>query len=646
MYGIDIGSSSGGSNLARDNRIVGNGLGLNNSASSSFNATFNSWGGNCGPDFSPYNTGTGDEISNVSGGDVLFYPYVGICIKDKINPVCSSELDNVTLRATVNDSLASLPIDDVWFSYTINGTNYNKTATNIGSNYSVIINNSALVGGQNITWTVYANDTSGAIVRNGIENFYVRLKTMLSTNPANPDGLNNWYITEPEFTLFNTDTASIFYQWDSDDIFLYSSPFKLENIPNQPNVTAGILDLNYWSGFTCGDETHQEQIFKVDLTNPVIDETPAANSIVYNNLRPNISAYLDEIYQSNSGINLSTINMEVDGGLVTSTNISQNGLDALVWFVPASDLSVGNHTVMVNATDNAGRYSFKEWTFTIALTPALSLTIHSPQNQTYDTRRIPINVSLNGTVELLQYINYMDNNPRLRNLCKECNSSGFYKEKEITFREGENILGIRATDFFGAVNEENVTFFIDSKLPKIARTEPTRNSFTNGSNFYIKYTESNVAELLLSLNSTLNLTSQCNVGGKNQECFFNVNLSAYDGIEVSYQFNMTDVAGNKGNSKLTPVKVDTTDPVVNLFNYTIDGKRVEFIVNVDEINFEEINYIDSSDNNPREKRLCSSLKNNSCKKKVSFSSGNHSIDIIVRDKAGNTAVVENVLISL
>src|SRR3989344_1209643 len=649
LFGIDAGTSAGGNNVASENTITGNTIGVNNEAAFSFNATYNWWGDCTGPTYPTYNPpGTGDSIVNTTA-PVLFSPWLGVCINLKADVACAEKSENVTLYAANVTSLSNtLPIDDVWFSYTfLNGTNRNKTALNVGgNNYSATINSSELIGGQNIVWNVWANDSSGFEFHNGDKTFYVRNSTFLGIVPFPADGLNGWWVTEPTFTLTqdvqtNDSINDSWYQWDADAIFMYSGPFGLEDIPNPNPISAGTLELNWWTTFgSCGNETAQSQILRIDLTNPEINDTqPADGSTVFNNPRPTISALLDEVYGSNSGINKSNVSMRLDGVLVAPnvTNASiNNSLDAIVSFTPGFDLANGNHQVYVNVTDNAGRFSSKTWNFTINQTAPPNMTVYSPQNITYGTKKIPFNISLTSEVEKLEYINYNDKNPRFKILCRDCNESGYSKQKNKTLLEGENKIGIKATDFLGQTSQQNVSLFIDSKAPKIHGVVPAKNKVTNGSDFSIKYTEDNIKELLVSWNPTVNLTKQCNEGGKNVVCDFALDLSAFNGQFINYSINMTDVANRTASTKPTKVLVDTTPPVINFFNHSINGKTVEFTIQVTETNFDEINYVDLSQSNPREKKLCSSLKNGVCNKKVTFSTGAHDLVIRAVDKAGNS----------
>jgi len=103
---------------------------------------------------------------------------------------------------------------------------------------------------------------------------------------------------------------------------------------------------------------------------------------------------------------------------------------------------------------------------------------------------------------------------------------------------------------------------------------------------------------------------------------------------------LRDIVNNSDESRHNKVAIDTTPPVLNSFDYLIDGRRVDFIFNVTETNFDEIDYIDFNDSRPRERRLCSRLKDEICEVKKSFRSGEHHLTITVLDKAGNSVLEE------
>ncbi len=264
----------------------------------------------------------------------------------------------------------------------------------------------------------------------------------------------------------------------------------------------------------------------------------------------------------------------------------------------------------------------------------LELTIYSPNIDIYNTTKIQFNITLgNDSFSELFYIDWNEIKPKWNTLCKNCNEYGFNKKRIKSFKEGQHNLTIKVIKGNKTLTE-NISFFIDSKKPKIIKTEPKQNSFSNGSGFLVNYDEDNVNSVNLNFGNGLSFGKSC-PSGKDQECLFDVDLSDFDGQEINYWFEITDIAGNKGESKETKVKVDTMSPIINSFNYNITGKNVLFTFNISEKNFDEINYVDLNDTKQKENVLCSSLKNGICKVKKSFKTGEHGLKIRILDKAGN-----------
>ncbi len=475
--------------------------------------------------------------------------------------------------------------------------------------------------------------------------YYIDInKTDLFVSPSIPNGLNGWYISAPNFTLVRADNASIYYRWDSTGPLLYTSPFGLENIPNiPPNDSAGILELNYWSD-VCGGEPEQNRTFYVDLKNPIINDLiPANNSIVYSSQKPLISAYLDDVYQSNSGINKNSVRMTLDGLIVNPSILDVDSIDAIINYFPSWYLSEGQHNVSVYVEDNAGRNSSLNWFFFINLSaPLFDLTIYSPFEPIYDSRRVQFNITTSDDVELIEYINLNDRRPRWRRLCRNCDEYGFFRKKTKSLNEGENNVSFRAEDEFGFVVEKNISFFIDSKKPRIRKILPRINSVINSSEFYIKYTEDNLENINLFING-INMTKTDCEAGKNKECIFSdIDLSTYDGQWIEYYFEASDIVRSV-QSRVVRVKVDTTSPVLNV-NIPEDGevydRRVVFNISVSED--VRLEYYDDSVARPRWRRLCTRCDEYGFDrlKRKSFKKGSHDILISAIDKAGNSDVEE------
>ena len=283
------------------------------------------------------------------------------------------------------------------------------------------------------------------------------------------------------------------------------------------------------------------------------------------------------------------------------------------------------------------------------LTSLFDLTIHSPiDGVIYDSRRVLFNISSSENLSFIKYIDWSRKRPRWKTLCSDCNEYGFSREKTKSFKDGENNISIRASDELGFVKEYNVSFLVDSEKPRIFRVLPRRKSVVNGSEFYIKYTESNLMSVELfwtgpSKNGSKVLSCS---SGRNQECVTEADLSENHGEMIEYWFVVNDSI-NSVKSKKIIVEADTVKPVLNnpdSFWAQGIGKKLRYVYfdfNVTEENFDKISYIDYSlGDRARWRRLCSRLKDGICEKRKSFRRGSHSVGIMISDDAGNSILTE------
>ena len=553
-------------------------------------------------------------------------------IQDKTSsPSCLVHEDIVKL----NVSVSGFCIEKIVFSINDNGEWKNFTGINdIGEHYIYNLNTENLSSAGEFDWTVYSKDCFNRTEQDGIEEFYIFPTTELSINPSLPNGLNNWYVSEPEFTLTNSNATKKFYQWDSLTTYNYSAPFDLGDLPNG-NKTGGILELNYWSNFSCKVENMQSKILKFDFTKPLIkDLQPENNEIIYNQ-KPIIYAYLDEVYQSNSGIGNETIRMFIDDNEVNATKTKSGILDYSVEYIPTSNLSFGNHSVKVNVSDNSGRYSQLSWKFEIKNPVSFNISVFSPTEIIYGEKGIVFNISSTNELNLLEYIDYSDSRPGWKKLCVYCSN---YNKKKTFAKDGIHNITIKAIDLYKQTKEENILFSIDSKKPKIAKTLPGKNKETNGENFYVKYSEDNLKEIAVYLNSSGNITrinaTGCNQSGKNKECYIDLDLSMYNGKNIEYWFVVSDYI-REASSKSFRVFVDTTAPVLivnNPKNNTIYlSDKVKF--NLTSSESVTLGYFENS----AYRKLCTNCDSygKSLLKTIKFSEGGHNILIRAEDDAGN-----------
>jgi len=548
---------------------------------------------------------------------------------------CIVESENVTLIAQIS----GFCIEEAIFNV---DNSENFTGTKLGNNYTYKIPAFSLNQGWT-DWKVYAKDCFNRTKMGNAQSFFVKDGSSLSISPSSPNGNNGWYITEPELSLDEGNADKVWYQWDRSSIKMYTGwSFGLEGIPNGAGLTgiesAGILELKWFSDVCASElgrnETSQNKILKVDLVNPVIKNVfPAENSVAVSSII-DVSAYIDEVYNGNSGVNLSRIIMKIDGKIVNASVKNQDSIDAKVNYT--TNLNLGNHTASVYAEDNAGRSSFKEWIFQVDVAPDFFINVSSPDSNIYEKKNILFNLSIvdnesnSVEVEKVKYINNNDNRPRWATLCMNCN--GYERKRNLN--EGQNNITIKAS-LKGISKEIYLFIFVDSKKPRISSILPKKKSITNGSDFYIRYSEENLNEIELFWNNKSKVLN-CSSGEK-QECGTFVNLSEYDGGSILYWFSVSDSI-NTMITKPVNISVDTTSPIltINMPKNGTYGKKVPFNISVSEK--VKIEYIDLWAENPEFKKICGNCDEYGLNriKTPLFNKGIHELKIRATDKAGNS----------
>ena len=611
------------------NSLTNNFLDISNENSLPINATNNFWGDCNGPSASD------------TTGNVNLSPWLGVCVTDlATSSSCVVATDSVDLFSNVNSNSC---IGKVNFLVNSDGTwkSYNGTRT-IDNKYTVKIN--GLIEHSNVEFKVSADDCYNHLTESAAASFYVNSATKLLISPSSPDGKGKWYTSRPIFTLDNPDAAQIFYRWDSSSNILYTVKFSLENTPNSGNLSGGIFQLNYYSN-VCNEKT-QKAIFYIDLSDPIIkDIYPVDGSQVVNS-EPNISASLVEQWNGESGINKSSIIMTVDSvsvnPVVTGSRYNSN---TFVSYIPTVPLSKGIHTATIYTEDNSGRSSTKTFKFKVISAPELNITLVSPIDKVYGSKRIQINLTTDSNVSKIDFIDY-NARPVWKTMCTDCDNIGAYKSISYSFKDGINNISFRATDYYGTTREQNIVFRIDTEKPTISDVYPSRGTYTNGSLFFVKYSESNLKDITLYINSTIkdyviHLTD-CS-SGKNKICSTDALLSENTGNEIEYYYALTDIADNLVMSKKTKVKVDSVSPVLTLFspaqNLT-SAKNVVFNITVSEN--VKLEYIDNSNKHPKFTKICSNCNGFGNKKVQSllFTKGSHDVLIRATDNAGNSDTKE------
>jgi hypothetical protein len=269
-----------------------------------------------------------------------------------------------------------------------------------------------------------------------------------------------------------------------------------------------------------------------------------------------------------------------------------------------------------------------------------NVTINFPdEGYVSQERRLEIDVSANENSRF----SYSVNGGNFRTMCYQYSMNCI---SEVNLDEGENFLEIKATDQADNEGLANITIIVDSRGPRILRTEPRR-GFSNG-NFQVEFMEDTPKNLTLYYgNSTdlrnyeVDIENECDFDGRGYNCDVSVNVSSYDGQEIQYWFVLKDVANNTDESNPYDLDVDNSEPKILNGNdfYEVDGKYVYFNINITEANLDEVvlkyEYERYGRVYERSRKLCSRLDNGICEKKFRYRDYYNNFKLVVVDEAGN-----------
>ena len=268
--------------------------------------------------------------------------------------------------------------------------------------------------------------------------------------------------------------------------------------------------------------------------------------------------------------------------------------------------------------------------FVIATDPILNVT--SPVEGAYlDLRIINLSATADQLVDFFLFRNVLRSR-RAVNL----NDSVMSTTNTFRAREGSNTIRVKVLNMNGESDSKDISFIVDTRAPRISRTEPRNNEWVNAQSlFTVNYREDNLDSVRLVYNGTIEPKTDC-TSGRKKTCSIMPNLTSFDGKDLLYHFQLFDKAGNNATSQVRIVHVDTTLPVISNVSTSVDRRRVTFTVEVEEENFDKILMRDNNARRPRWTRLCSRLNVGVCTKTKTFRTGTHNIDLMLLDEAGNS----------
>ncbi len=234
-----------------------------------------------------------------------------------------------------------------------------------------------------------------------------------------------------------------------------------------------------------------------------------------------------------------------------------------------------------------------------------------------------------------------DNDPsKFSKLCGPCDQSKSYiKIFSTTGKDEKYTLKIMNGDN----KNETKTFTIDNKNPKVLAVSPNPNKYNSvqkfiSDKFNINISESNFNKTKLftrklsEASFTSNEMSCSNLSNNEKNC--SLTLSGYtNNDQIYFYFNITDKAGNYETTSVGLATLDFTSPIISVISPTNQPQQKRFSLAIGTDEPSDILY--KFDNAQKYNKLCSGCTYST--RQITLSSGQHSLDILAKDKAGNSA---------
>jgi hypothetical protein len=142
-------------------------------------------------------------------------------------------------------------------------------------------------------------------------------ETDIITNPANPDGKNNWFINETDISFIvhanDKERIKTYFSINGKEFMPYSSSFKL---------SSGEYEITYYSAYSdTAKESVKSFTLKIDTSKPILDMT---DQPIYTNQNPyTLSLVLIESHFAFADINGQRIESLMDGKIQASIPLKE-----------------------------------------------------------------------------------------------------------------------------------------------------------------------------------------------------------------------------------------------------------------------------------------------------------------------------------
>jgi parallel beta-helix repeat protein len=428
---------------------------------------------------------------------------------------------------------------------------------------------------------------------------YLATATWTFTVDTSPPIITNLQPPDASTTNDNTPIISADYS-DPLGIDLSSILLEVDSIDVTSFTVVTVSGMNYTPGTALPDGAHTVYLevkdnvgnlatamwsFTVDATPPIITNLQPLDSSITNDNTPMIRANYNDL----SGINLSSVLLEVDGmdvtpsAMVTVSNVS---------FIPGTVLLDGVHTVYLGVKDIYGNLATASWSFTVDATPPI-ITNLQPPDLSITNNSMP---TISADYSDLSSINVSSVVLKVDGI--DVTSSATVTASGVSYLPGAALSDSTHTVYLEVKdNVDNLasvtwSFTVDSTPPIITNLQPPDGSIINLdipiiSADYGDLSGINVSSVLLEVDG-FDVTSFVTVTGSGVSYIPGIPLS--DGIHTIY-LEVKDIYGNLATESWS-FTIDTSPPLTTISpnNYNVKLGSLFTLTVTDGVTGSGVNY--------------------------------------------------------
>jgi len=318
------------------------------------------------------------------------------------------------------------------------------------------------------------------------------------------------------------------------------------------NATDGLNDSAYtYQTFVTDNANAQAQTEERTITiSQAIGPTLTINSPTTNSFTT--STELDVTYTATSAT-LGSCWYSDNGGSNTTLTDCAN-ITSVTW-------SEGEHNVTIYTNDTNGE-STSTVTFTVdTITPTISIS--TPSDNTYTTNT-GLNVNYSAVDTNLDSCWYSNDSFLSNTTLASCDTN----ITSITWQEGQHNITVWTNDSAGNVNNDSVTFTVDTINPTLSFISPNNNDFSNNTGLDVNYnaTDTNLASCWYSNDSYLSNTTLASC----------TNITSVTWSEGQHNVTIwTNDSARNSNSANVTFTIDSLDPVISFVSPTFSSGSIK-----------------------------------------------------------------------